>query len=324
MAKFRLTNSQLNVDGFRVLTSGGRLDRFMANPICLWMHRRYLDDRDPLPIGQWKDVKIEGDDIVGEPLLDEKDEFAVRIKNKVDQNIIRMASIGIRIIKISEDPKDLLPGQIRPTVTEWELVEGSLVDIGRNQHALRLYDDNYQELKSEEVFSTLLAELSAEDKKELLPKLQSMKSIALKLGLSESASEAEICTAIETLAAAKNTAIETLADISKKKAEELVDVAVGQGKITADKKEHFLKLAMADFESTFEVLSAMHSQKKPGDLITPSTKHVAETEDPKIEKFSDLVKKGREELEKFKTENLDQYAKLYKAEYGIDLSIEKE
>ena len=53
-----------------------------------------------------------------------------------------MASIGITPTAWEEDAKLLKPGQTRPTVTKSKIKEASIVDIGSNENALALYDDN--------------------------------------------------------------------------------------------------------------------------------------------------------------------------------------
>jgi len=323
MSKFRLTNSNLNVDGFRILTAGGDLTRFKSNPICLWMHRRYYDDKDPLPIGKWTEIEVKGDEILAEPVLDTKDPFAVKIQSKVEQEIIRMASVGIRVIEVSDDPKHLLPGQTRPTITKWEMVEASLVDIGRHSEALRLYDENYEPITEEMSFS-LLPNI---DKKQENQNLVNMKIVALKLGLAESATEAEILNKIAEIQtqAAKttelqnslNTANNALADIAKKNAETLVDAAVAAGKITADKKASFVNMAMSNYDDTKNILDTIAPVQKPGNIIRQSAGSAAQDEVPKT--FADVLKLGSEGLEKFKAENPDEYKRLYALEYGVTI-----
>jgi uncharacterized surface protein with fasciclin (FAS1) repeats len=313
MSKFRLTNSNLNVDGFRILTTGGDLTRFKSNPICLWMHRRYFDDKDPLPIGKWVDIEVKGDEILAEPVLDTKDPFAVKIQAKVEQEIIRMASVGIRVIEVSDDPKYLLPGQTRMTITKWEMVEASLVDIGRHSEALRLYDENYEPITEEMSFSLL----PALEKKQETQNQNNMKIVALKLGLTESATEADIMNKIAELQNSLNTANGALEDIAKRNAENLVDTAVAAGKITADKKESFVRMAMGNYDDTKTILDAIAPVQKPGNIIQQSAGNGGASEE--IKTFGDVLKLGSDGLEKFKAENPDEYKTLYALEYGVSI-----
>jgi len=64
---------------------------------------------------------------------------------------LRAASVGLRMIEQSDDPKLLLPGQTRATVTKWRLREASIVGIGANRNSLRLYDENDNLLTDEQI-----------------------------------------------------------------------------------------------------------------------------------------------------------------------------
>ena len=157
MPTFRLSDESVNDYGYRILTKGIDLKRFKQNPVMLWMHKRdnLWTENPVLPIGKWENVKKDGDTLVADPFFDESDELAVKIKSKVEQDILKMTSLGIRIIEISEDPKLMLPGQTRPTVTKCELVECSIVDIGANKNAIKLYNDQLEVLSSGDQLSQL-------------------------------------------------------------------------------------------------------------------------------------------------------------------------
>ena len=139
-----LTDSSINSYGYRVLTEGGRLDRFLKNPIMLYMHMR--DEGSDVwgnykAIGHWKDLKVEDDTITAEPVFDKCDELSKMVAAKFEAGTFRAASIGIKVITTSSDKSVVLPGQTRETVTEWELMEASIVDIPANGNAVRLYDN---------------------------------------------------------------------------------------------------------------------------------------------------------------------------------------
>lgn len=139
MAKelFKVTDESLNVYGFRVLNAGIKLDKFKQNPVGYYNHKREM-----LPIGLWGELFERDGQMSSEIDFDEQDEFSLRIQQKVQKKIIRGASIGIKILSTSEDPKYLLPGQTRPTVVECELKEISVTDMPANEDCIRLYDDN--------------------------------------------------------------------------------------------------------------------------------------------------------------------------------------
>lgn len=66
MKRIVLSTSGVNRYGYRVLTSGIQLDRFLKNPVMFFGHSTRQ-----FPIGRWTDVKIEGDVLSGIPVFDE-------------------------------------------------------------------------------------------------------------------------------------------------------------------------------------------------------------------------------------------------------------
>lgn len=146
MKRALFTDETVNRYGFRVLTSGGRLDGFKKNPVMLFNHDRYSRDYAG-PIGKWTDLKVEENAISGAPEFDLEDDFAKKIANKWQKGFLNATSIGFTVLKISTDEKDMLPGQRYGTITEWELKEVSIVDIPANKNALKLYDKEGNEIK---------------------------------------------------------------------------------------------------------------------------------------------------------------------------------
>lgn len=138
---FLISDESINRYGFRVLTKGIRIDNFLKNPVGLFMHLRADDDKNPvLPICRWENlVKHEDGRFTGNAIFDSDDPFARTIANKVKNNFIRAVSMGINIKDMSEDPALMFPGQTLPTVTESELTEISIADIGSNTNSVKLY-----------------------------------------------------------------------------------------------------------------------------------------------------------------------------------------
>ena len=148
MAKsFILSEESINDRGYRILTSGINLERFKKNPVMLWMHRRDdgWDLTQVLPIGIWENIRKEDGKLMADPKFDENDKFAMMIKSKVENDLIRGCSAGINPIEFSSDPKDLEKGQTRATITKCEIYEASIVDMPSNKNTVRLFssaDDN--------------------------------------------------------------------------------------------------------------------------------------------------------------------------------------
>lgn len=314
-----ITTSGLNCYGGRVLTSGGILTQYEKNPVLLYMHRRGFDGK-TMPIGRIENLRIDGDRLIGTPVFDEKDEFAKQIGQKWEDGFLRMFSAGIEILETSADLALMLPGQTRPTVTKWKLEEVSVVDIGGNDEALRLsYQGKILNLSSGKDSDVL--PILKEHAEGILPEASfnnqnnnnSMnKEILQLLGLSETASEQEAVNALRLLKEKADKAESLqLASINA-----LVDGAVADKRITADKKEHFVSLGKsAGIEALRTTLELMHSQQKPTNVIhqTPSSVSVEH------KTFAKLSEVPESEIASLKENNPTEYARLYKAEYGVEV-----
>lgn len=168
---FVVSDESINSYGFRVLTAGIKTDNFKRNPIMLFNHDSMSWGADVYngPIGRWENVTVSGDQLQADAIFDTADPKGLIIANKVQNNFLRATSIGFKILKTSEAPEDMVPGQTRPTVTECELVEISVVDMPANSNALALYDaDNKKiDLKDESDFQRInLGGLSAKEQQQ--------------------------------------------------------------------------------------------------------------------------------------------------------------
>lgn len=165
--RFIISTSNLNSQGFRMLTTGAILEPFKKNPLMLFNHIRPEGNlkNQILPIGHWQDIEVNGDEISGVPYFDDKDEFAMTIFHKVEGGHIRMCSAGAEPIETSKKKSDLLPGQKLASVSKWILKEASICDIGANPDALdvALYDSSDRLIK--------LSETSIEN---FIPKITTM------------------------------------------------------------------------------------------------------------------------------------------------------
>ena len=305
--KVRISNSSLNCYGTRVLTSGVDLEQYKRNPVLLYMHKRGL------VIGLMKDVRVDGDDIVGEPWFDEVSEESKLYKKQWDAGTLKMVSANFDILALSEEGKDLLPGQYRPTVTKSKLVEVSIVDIGGNDDAIVLSHEG-KELKLA-AFEDC-ASLPLLNKPKINSEMNDLKAIALKLGLPETATQAEILSAIGMLLSCKteNEQLKkekdnlVLASIT-----ETVQKAIDERRITAEKKEHFINLGKtAGLDSLKMTFEAMTPVLKPTELIHATNGSNVPSE---YKKLSDVPSDKLLELRK---NDKNTYKSLYKAEYGVD------
>lgn len=314
MKQVIISTSALNSYGTRVLTSGMDIEQYKRNPVLLWMHRRY--DREDIPIGRIDDIHIDGDKIIGTPVFDMSDEFAAKIARKWEEGFLRMSSAGLTVIELSDAPEHLLPGQTRMTISKSKLDEVSIVDIGANDEALaiELYNTSGERItlaSGSECPDLPLLPLSN-------PKVSPQNTdnmnekIALALGLSQQASEAELIGTIEQLKLRAKQAEE----MSQALVRGLVDEAVRLGKLTEAQRAHYTQIGLTMGAETLRItLSDLSTARRPSELIHPSPMG-GSAMPQQYAKLSD-VPVG--ELDTLKRESPQEYARLYKAEFGIDL-----
>jgi hypothetical protein len=306
--RVRISNDSLNSYGTRVLTSGMNVEQYCRNPVLLYMHERGN------VIGYVKDLKVENDEVTGELVFDEATELSKRCKKQFEFGSLKMVSAGLDIIEMSEDSACLVAGQTSPTITKSKLFEVSVVDIGANDDALVLKKDGKQITLGRDG-ECPLPELSNNHQKK--KNEMENKTIALQLGLPETATEAEITAKLGELKAAK----EENAKLQKEKdaltltnITSLVEKAIDEKRIGADKKQQFIdlgkKIGAEELGNTF---SAMSPQMK---LSTVLGQHgTAKTETATYKKLSEVP---GDKLAELREQQPDEYKRLYKAEYGME------
>jgi HK97 family phage prohead protease len=254
MAVFILNDeSVLTSHGFLILNSGGEFDRFRANPVMLNSH----DERGV--IGRWHNLTIEGSTLQAEAEFDADDAEALKISGKVERGFIKGASMGLIILDAEMRELPVLGYQV--VITRWELLEASPVAVPSNKGALRLYAKNGKALATNEI--TLSIE-SILNKKNNMEKIMLSAEAAKALGVSKDPEITELNAAIMELSARaersikeKEKAEKELSDHRSKQATDLVNLAVSEGKITADKKEAYVKLAIADYKQAKDILDTL-------------------------------------------------------------------
>jgi hypothetical protein len=322
MSRVRISNSSINSYGTRLLTGGGDLSQYQRNSVLLYMHRRGE------VMGFMKDIKTEGDEITAEPVFDEVTDQSKQLKKQWEFGSLKMVSAGIDIIEVSEDPKYLVPGQTRATITKWKLVEVSIVDIGSNDDALVLMHDGKRvELSGEGECSVLPLINNQNQKKQ--SRMNDLQTIALALSLSEGATLAEVTAKITTLMQAgtritelegENTTLKTdNASLQLSSITTLVKTAQSEKKISADKEAHFIelgkKIGIEALKSTFEAmspavrLSSLGGRGAAGNGSTPT-------------EYKKLSEVPVSEVMTLRTDDPETYKRLFKAEYGYECSID--
>ena len=330
-----ISTSSLNSYGSRVITAGIDITQFVKNPVLLWMHRRSFSNNSPLPIGRVENVHFEGDALKGTPVFDLNDPFAKQVADKWDNRFLVMCSAGLDIIETSVDPAHLLPGQTRATILRSKLTEVSIVDIGSNDDALQLTNGGQlltlaageasealplleltkpEEKPEEKTENADGKEPEANNNKNIINSNMKKETLQL-LGLSETATDEQVHDAVQLL---KNNA-------DKAKSMELaavtavVDQAVKDKRITEAKRDHFITLGKSvGVQQLTATLECMKPATKPLNLINQTDDSHGQPAGGH-QTFAKLSDVPADQVETLKKEQPQEYARLYKAEYGIDL-----
>lgn len=329
MKTFILSDESVNNYGFWLPLSGAQLDQFKKNPVMLWMHNRaWRGTKDEiLPIGYWDNIRVENGKLLGDAIFDESDEFAMSISEKVDNNVLRMASVGIRVIETSRDAKWIKPGQTTETPTMWSLREASIVDIGSNNNALSLvfYDENDKMINLADGNITLPLR-TLEDKPDNLSNPVNMKKLSQLLQLADGASEEQLAEAIQSILTenknhkdAKIAAEQKLSDYEAREktartgeAKSLLDAAVADGRIDAEGRKPFETLFEKDHESAAATLAALPKR-------TPVSRQLGDNKSPEREalaklSWDELDKQGK--LRLLKDNHLDLFEEKFEKRFG--------
>lgn len=322
-----ISTSRLNSYGSRVLTEGIDLEQYRKNPVLLYMHQRCFDGK-TFPLGYITNLRVDGDRLIGTPVFDEEDPVAMSVYNKWERGFLRMVSAGLEIVETSKAPEHLLPGQRRETISRSRLEEVSIVDIGANDDALQLTrGGQVLELAAGGECEGLPLLLNKEENPDNLegpespdsnnPNKRKMKKETLQLlGLGDDAGEQEVHEAVRLMKerADKVDSLE-LASVTA-----AVERAITEKRITADKKGHFVELGKkVGLASLEETLNLMRPVQKPSDVVVPETPPA--TAHAEYKKLSEVPE---EELRTMRKENPREYARLYKAEYGMEMPALKD
>lgn len=273
MPKFILNDeNKRNSYGFKIRTEGISLERFEGNPIMLDGH----NISNLSAIGMWINIKKENGLLTAETSFDLKDENAKKIAEKVEGGFIKGASMGISFSK-----KDFSYENGELVLNHCEIYEASIVAVPSNANALRLTMDG--EEMSETDIKTLCLSI-AQNSTEFQPKINTEMKLKLSqlafmaLGFSantQEATEEQINTAVLSLEKEKKD-LQAKLTLSEEKVEAYVkkekdaklsaintmlDDAVSSGKITADKRQTFEKLALDNFDLAKETLDALSTKK---------------------------------------------------------------
>lgn len=273
LPKFVLNDERVkNSHGFYLLNAGGRFDRFAQNPVMLDNH-----DLDRL-IGRWDDLTVEGSLLTAVPVFDEGTELGRERMGQVERGFLRGASIGLYIYA-AEYRKNPTSGEDELFVTDWEMIESSTTSIPSNAGALslKIYDAARRPVAEEQLAAYLdhVVQLTL-NKQDMTPNnttgggspapaavtLTAAAQVAL--GIPENATAEAVSAAIVALAAKCSDAEQRVATLEaaataahQKAVQDMISLAIKEGRITADQRNTYEKLAAADYEATKAALEAL-------------------------------------------------------------------
>lgn len=298
--------SVVNSHGFVLLNSAGRFERYNANPVMLFNHESSN------LIGQMAGLRVEGTKLIGKAEYDEEDTLGAKCKRQAKKGILKGCSPGIIIHAV--ELRTMPDGEERVTVTDWELCEVSLVSVPSNRNALRLYTKQGDIIPDDRVKLSVeaLLNINQKDKKEM-DKIILTAEAYTALGLkSNEADGKSISAAIMELQARAEKAEGELDKQRKQQAEDLVALAVKEGRITADKKESFVKLALADFDTAKATLEAIPAKESLSAKVTHSTGKSAVASERKDWTYLKWAKEDPEGLRRLKAEDPEAFEELKK------------
>lgn len=310
--------SLVNDKGFCLVNSGARLQRYETNPCMLFMH----DMRQV--IGKWENLRIDGDKMYHTAVFDDADPEAARIQGKVDRGFLKGASLGI--LPVHAEWRTNAEGREILYVTEWEWLECSIVSIPSNAGALsvQVYDNERKPVAKENLSAYLdhVVQLSAGENpiNKLKHKPMSINLTAqtcATLGISLEADASTIENAVQKLAARAEELAKKLKNLQdeqekalKLQAETLVQKAIETGKITADKKDKYIQLAMTNPEMAEEVIDSLPGKTS----YSPGIKPIGLSSIPSDRAdwtAMDWMKKDMPGLKQLKANDPETYMKLF-------------
>ena len=297
--------SVVNSHGFVLLNAAGRFERYNANPVMLFNHESSN------LIGQMTGLRVEGTKLIGKAEYDEEDTLGAKCKRQAKKGILKGCSPGIIInaVELRTTPD----GEERVTVTDWELCEVSLVCVPSNRNALRLYNQQGDIIPDDQVKLSVEALLNINKPNNEMDKTILTAEAYIALGLkSNEADGKSISAAIMELQSRAEKAEKELEEGRKLKATELVALAIKEGRITADKKEAFEKLALADFDTAKATLEAIPARESLSGKVAHSSGKTAIADARKDWTYLKWAKEDPEGLKRLKAEDPEAFEELKK------------
>lgn len=307
-----------NSYGFCILTDGISLTRFNTNPVMLDQHYNSTW----AVIGKWVEVEKMTGLLMGKPVFDTEDEDSKKIQGKVERGFIKAASMGIAF---NREDLQMIDGVL--TLIACELYEVSIVAIPSNANAVRLYAENGELMKEDEIKTLCLSITPTEEKinlnqmKKIILSMATLMALGFKdnptdghdssdveakvLGLSQSV--VALTSENETLKLAAKNAKEAQEAAAKTRITTKVELGITQGKFGADKKEEMITLGLASENALDTVIGSITpKQNFSAGVVTPVGNGSAV-----VSTMDDFEKLSHELKLSFKESNPEAYKKLF-------------
>lgn len=329
---FIVTDENFNVYGFKVRSSGIKMDRFFSNPVCTLNHNYEKI------IGLWPDMQMEGTKWLGIPSFDENDPEALKIADKIEQGIIKTASIGILPIRVEGE-----------WVEESELLEIAIAPVPGNKNAMvKLYSSEGIALSDSDAKKLLLSvtqtqlNINPENLKESMTEKQRMAFIALcmqaglTMNLNATSSDEEVIATmqkvgekitslnltVQQLTTAENLRVKAEKDAIELEVKTSVDLAITNKIATADERDDLIQLGAFNPK----LLKSTLDKRKPVALsvVIPGQQDgkvkQEESADRAAWTFKDFLEKDGVALSAMQVNDPGRFNTLYSA-YQIQLKV---
>jgi hypothetical protein len=293
--EFQVTDSTVNVYGFRLLTSGYLMDEFKKNPIGFYMHGESSDcPRELGVLVKWDDFRIEGDKVFAKPVVNLSHLRGQQTVDEIEDGFLNGASVGkIIAIEISEDPSLMEPGQTGPTVVKWYNRELSLVDIPGNYNSLSLFDENgnainlsdfkLQKNIMKQIFLTaeMWKAMNLADNSDQAAINAALQNLVTRAGTAD-ALKTQLETALSDKTKAETDLTAFKKEAGSKEVKDLLDKALADKKVTKALSDKLAKQYEGKPDELKDLLADMQSYQP----ITEQIKK--ESQNPNAEKFKNL------------------------------------
>lgn len=321
---FVLLDGSVTTYGFRVLVDGVDTSQFERNPVMFYNHKDHS-----LPIGTWTNIRKEDGKILADAVFDyeDTDPEVQRIIGKVERDIIKMCSVGLRDNEWSDDDIYKIDTQTLPTVIKSRLREASIATIGGNHNALRLYDQDGLEID-------LSDEIKLTDFIKPLNNKKVMSEELLKLlNLSDKSDDKAVYAAVVALQDSNKT-LTTEKEALQKKIDEInladkegkknafvakVEQAVKDSRLNAAGKDHLVKLYDSNPEAAESFLDTIPARQPVyQQIINATQQNATELADLESKSWDELDRSGKLVLLK------DSYPEVYKTKFKTKFGKEPE